>query len=175
MSHTRTVNHTDFELTNAHPFLLNIETEKPVVHWDIAQLQLGSLAGMQLYGHSFGGWSFQQDNLTALSAVGAIPGAIIRTHRCILVLPTSEGGRLSHESIINLKLCKTAWKFMPLLLVSGSLQPGRGAPIAPRDEKVLVMDAECFWAPKAGDMISFIALAIPCPVMRCALTFFTVP
>lgn len=49
---------------------------------------------------------FQPDKLTALSSVGAIPGAIIRTHRCIPVLPTSEDGRLSHGRIIDLGLCK---------------------------------------------------------------------
>ena len=35
------VNNTDFEFISAHPLLLSIETKKPGVHWDKAQLQMG--------------------------------------------------------------------------------------------------------------------------------------
>lgn len=40
-SPTQTVNHTDFEALAARPLLLSIETKKPGVHWDTAQLQMG--------------------------------------------------------------------------------------------------------------------------------------
>lgn len=40
-SPTQTVNHTDFEPIGMRPLLLSIETKKPGVHWDKAQLQMG--------------------------------------------------------------------------------------------------------------------------------------
>lgn len=49
-SPTQTINHTDFEFISDHPLLLSIETKKPGVHWDKAQLQMGLWQAAQ--------WSF---------------------------------------------------------------------------------------------------------------------
>lgn len=112
---TQTVNHTDFEAISTRPLLLSIETKKPGVHWDTAQLQMGIWHAAQW---SFLRWAvgqkllrqraengmetpetaeeqgeFRTNRLAVLSALGAIPGIIIQGHRWHLVLSTYEDGK----------------------------------------------------------------------------------
>jgi hypothetical protein len=112
---TQTVNHTDFEPVSTRPIVLSIETKKPGVHWDTAQLQMGSWHAAQW---SFLRWgvgqkilrrraekgigmpvtdeeeqAFQSEKLAALSTLGALPGVIIQGHRWLLVLSTYENGK----------------------------------------------------------------------------------
>ncbi|KAF9890014.1 hypothetical protein FE257_006694 [Aspergillus nanangensis] len=112
---TQTVNHTDFEPISMRPLLLSIETKKPGVHWDTAQLQIGSWHAAQW---SFLRWAvgqklrrqrverlteihrineeeeaFRVDELAVLSSLGALPGIIVQGHRWLLVLSTYENGK----------------------------------------------------------------------------------
>jgi hypothetical protein len=112
---TQTVNHTDFEAISTRPLLLSIETKKPGVHWDTAQLQIGIWHAAQW---SFLRWAvgqkilrrrakdgmkmpqtdeeqeeFRGDKLAVLSSLGVIPGIIIQGHRWHLVLSTYESGK----------------------------------------------------------------------------------
>lgn len=112
---TQTVNHTDFEAISARPLLLSIETKRPGVHWDTAQLQIGIWHAAQW---SFLRWAvrqkilrqradrglqmpqtdeeqdeFKAEELTVLSSLGFIPGIIIQGHRWHLVLSTYGDGK----------------------------------------------------------------------------------
>ncbi|PLB50328.1 hypothetical protein P170DRAFT_508528 [Aspergillus steynii IBT 23096] len=112
---TQTVNHTDYEPISIRPLLLSIETKKPGVHWDTAQLQIGSWHAAQW---SFLRWAVGQkirrqragrytdihhmneeeeaykvNELTVLSSLGVIPSVIIQGHRWLLVLSTYEKGK----------------------------------------------------------------------------------
>ena len=59
-SPTQTVNHTDFEFISGLPLLPSIETKKPGVHWDKAQLQMGLWHAAQ--------WSFRLPHSRLLNA-----------------------------------------------------------------------------------------------------------
>ncbi|KAB8212601.1 hypothetical protein BDV33DRAFT_211232, partial [Aspergillus novoparasiticus] len=112
---TRAVNHTDFEPISMRPLLLSIETKRPGVNWDTAQLQIGAWHAAQW---SFLRWAvgekilrqraeegieipqtdeeqqaFEANKLAALSTLGFIPGIIVQGHRWLLVLSTYEDGK----------------------------------------------------------------------------------
>lgn len=114
-SPTQTVNHTDFEAISARPLLLSIETKRPGVHWDTAQLQIGiwhaaqwsflrwavgqkilrqrADRGMQIPQTDEEQVEFKAEKLSVISSLGVIPGIIIQGHRWHLVLSTYEDGK----------------------------------------------------------------------------------
>ncbi|KAI1418946.1 hypothetical protein F5Y12DRAFT_359200 [Xylaria sp. FL1777] len=114
---TATVNHTDFVPIATRPLVLSIETKKPDVHWDAAQLQIGIWHASQW---AFLRWAvadklrrqrqrtevdveipppptqedqdeFKAKVLLILSDLGFIPAVIVQGHRWHLVLSTYEG------------------------------------------------------------------------------------
>ncbi|KPM46436.1 hypothetical protein AK830_g11 [Neonectria ditissima] len=112
-THTQSVNHTDFTPLQLRPIMLSIETKKPGIELDKAQLQMGVWHAAQ--------WSFlrsavslalqseppstestpdssssdQTEHATQVNAIlsrlGFIPGIIIQGHRWVFVLSTLEG------------------------------------------------------------------------------------
>ncbi|KAI1826702.1 hypothetical protein F4861DRAFT_41828 [Xylaria intraflava] len=112
---TMTVNHTDFETIQHRPLLLSIETKRPGVEWERAQIQIGVWHAAQW---AFLRWGvsqkllrqrreqgldaptsdkelegFKAESLVALSTLGFIPGIIIQRNRWHLVLSTYEDGK----------------------------------------------------------------------------------
>ncbi|KAL6406161.1 hypothetical protein AUP68_10724 [Ilyonectria robusta] len=109
---TLSINHTDFEPTQHRPLLLSIETKRPGVDGDKAQLQMGVWHAAQwaflrwAVGHSLvrrriaqGSEAANTDELRAaeratLARLGFIPGIIVQGHRWHLVLSTyGEDGK----------------------------------------------------------------------------------
>ncbi|KAI0410581.1 hypothetical protein F5X98DRAFT_359240 [Xylaria grammica] len=113
---TGTVNHTDFYPVSGRPLVVSIETKKPGVHWEAAQLQIGiwhaaqwaflrwavadklRRQGVHDEEQGGGGSAAQEAEhnateakvLSALSELGFIPGVIVQGHRWHLVLSTYE-------------------------------------------------------------------------------------
>ncbi|KAI0403089.1 hypothetical protein F4802DRAFT_573004 [Xylaria palmicola] len=113
---TGTVNHTDFYPVSGRPLVLSIETKKPGVHWEAAQLQIGiwhaaqwaflrwavadklRRQGINDEEQGRGGSAAQEAEhnateakvLSAMSELGFIPGVIVQGHRWHLVLSTYE-------------------------------------------------------------------------------------
>ncbi|KAI1109531.1 hypothetical protein F5Y14DRAFT_432328, partial [Nemania sp. NC0429] len=117
---TGTVNHTDFFPISARPLVLSIETKKPGVHWEAAQLQIGiwhaaqwaflrwavadklrrqHVKNKEQAGNSSPNMSRAQEEehdadgpkvLSVISKLGFIPGVIVQGHRWHLVLSTYE-------------------------------------------------------------------------------------
>ncbi|KPM42100.1 hypothetical protein AK830_g4454 [Neonectria ditissima] len=106
---TETVNHTDFMPISARPLVLSIETKKPGVHWDTAQLQVGvwhasqwgflqwavgqKLQRAQGVPEEDGRVEFEAKRRAILSSLGFIPGVIVQGHEWNLVLSTYENGK----------------------------------------------------------------------------------
>jgi hypothetical protein len=109
---TQTVNHTDFEPICARPLLLSIETKKPGVNLDTAQLQMGSWHAAQwaflrwavgeklraqcnfnMLDTDEGRQALEAEALSILSTLEFIPGIIIQGHRWLLVLSTYDCGK----------------------------------------------------------------------------------
>ncbi|KAH6867869.1 hypothetical protein B0T10DRAFT_524092 [Thelonectria olida] len=111
MTPTQTINYTDFEPLRMRPLVLSIETKKPGVHWDTAQLQIGIwhaaqwsflrwAVGQKLLRQRIENdtetWTEEEHNektLAVLSTLGFIPGVIIQGHRWHLVLSTYKDGK----------------------------------------------------------------------------------
>jgi hypothetical protein len=114
-SPTMSVNHTDFIITQERPLLISIETKKPAVQGDKAQLQISVWHAAQW---SFLRWAVGQKllrqrqsqgfdaptteeeqrehkamKLAVLAKLGFIPGIIVQGHRWHLVLSTYEDGK----------------------------------------------------------------------------------
>lgn len=117
---TGTVNHTDFFPVSTRPLVLIIETKKPGVHWEAAQLQIGiwhaaqwaflrwavadklrrqHVKNKEQAGDSSLNMSRAQEEehdanepevLSVISKLGFIPGVIVQGHRWHLVLSTYE-------------------------------------------------------------------------------------
>ncbi|KAH8665300.1 hypothetical protein BGZ61DRAFT_366486 [Ilyonectria robusta] len=112
---TMAVNHTDFETIQHRPLVLSIETKKPGVEWEKAQLQTGVWHAAQW---AFLRWGvgqkllrqrleqgldapttdeeqeeFKGEKLAALSKLGFIPGVIVQGNGWHLVLSTYEDGK----------------------------------------------------------------------------------
>ncbi|KAK7414184.1 hypothetical protein QQX98_006970 [Neonectria punicea] len=106
---TETVNHTDFMPISTRPLVLSIDTKKPGVHWDTAQLQVGvwhasqwaflqwavgqKLQRAQGVPEEDGRAEFEAERLAILSSLGFIPGVIVQGHEWNLVLSTYENGK----------------------------------------------------------------------------------
>ncbi|KAI0441680.1 hypothetical protein F4803DRAFT_406617 [Xylaria telfairii] len=117
---TGTVNHTDFFPVSTRPLVLSIETKKPGVHWEAAQLQIGIWHAAQW---AFLRWAVadklrrqhaqnkeqagdsslnmsraqeeehdanEPEASSIISKLGFIPGVIVQGHRWHLVLSTYE-------------------------------------------------------------------------------------
>ncbi|KAL7798380.1 hypothetical protein V8C37DRAFT_407634 [Trichoderma ceciliae] len=111
---TLSVNHTDFLPTQFRPFILSIETKKPGVGGDLAQLQIGVWHAAQW---AFLRWAvgqkllrqrqaqglntptadeekeFKAKKLAILLKLGFIPGIIIQGNRWYLVISTYNDGK----------------------------------------------------------------------------------
>ncbi|KAM0247353.1 hypothetical protein ACHAQJ_009887 [Trichoderma viride] len=111
---TLTINHTDFEPIQLRPLLLSIETKKPGIEWEKAQLQIGVWHAAQW---AFLRWAvsqkllkqrlaqginaptdkgeeeFKAEKLMALSKLGFIPGIIIQGNQWHLVISTYHDGK----------------------------------------------------------------------------------
>ncbi|KAL7783409.1 hypothetical protein V8C37DRAFT_49455 [Trichoderma ceciliae] len=102
---TLSINHTDFQPLQLRPLLLSIETKKPGIEGEKAQLQIGVWHAAQwAFLHWAVGQKLQQkqqltdeefkaEKLAALSKLGFIPGIIIHWNRWNLVLSTYNNGK----------------------------------------------------------------------------------